>query len=83
MPVSYSLDTIGYMHDGKPLGDHFPVAATFIAASDKSRLTGITPIIATEAIDGDGHVYDLSGKRVDKPHHGINVNGQGEKYYTK
>ena len=83
MPVSYSLDTTGYMHDGKPLGDHFPVAATFIAASDKSRLTGITPIIATETIDGDGHLYDLSGKRVDKPHHGINVNGQGEKYYTK
>jgi hypothetical protein len=79
-PVAYSLDREGYQYDGKPLGDHYPVVATFQVVS------GTTGIVEMEDVSngsseecGNGEVYNLNGVRVQQPHSGLYIKRQGEK----
>ena len=82
-PVAFSTDREGYLHDGKPLGDHWPVAATFqISASGKT--TGIKGVDAQQ--EGSHAVYNLNGQRVDKPQGGLYIEqreGKTEKRIVK
>ena len=82
-PVAFSTDREGYLHDGKPLGDHWPVAATFqISASGKT--TGIKGVDAQQ--EGSHAVYNLNGQRVDNPQGGLYIEqreGKTEKRIVK
>ena len=73
-PVAFSLDKDGYLYEGKPLGDHYPVAATFKVLS---RSTGI------ETMDNGQwmmeNYYDLQGQKVTQPKRGIYIQQQGGK----
>ena len=74
-PLSYSLDQEGYKRDGKMLGDHFPLAATFMVDDGKS--TGI------HALDDENDAvkvvyYNLNGQRIDYPAKGIYVESKGK-----
>lgn len=69
-PVAFSIDREGYQYDGKPLGDHFPVAATFNVLSDKS--TGIHAMQDDKRnATVDHSIYNLNGQRVGKSYKGI------------
>ena len=75
-PVAISIDRDGYLHDGKPLGDHYPLAATFRVVSD--RTVGVD---ALQNDSGEGlneKYYDMKGQRVSQPHSGIFIEQQGE-----
>ena len=69
-PVAFSIDREGYQYDGKPLGDHFPVAATFNVLSDKS--TGIHAMQDDKKnATVDHSIYNLNGQRVGRSYKGI------------
>lgn len=80
--VSFSLDQEGYMHNGKMMGDHFPLAATFTV--EDSKATGIDEAMHP---NGDGEtmngkqVYNLNGQRLRVGEHGsgmgIGKSGKG------
>jgi hypothetical protein len=62
--VAITTDREGYLHDGKPLGDHWPVTATFQVGDRKA--TDVTQIedrrLNIENVE-DG-VYDLQGRQI-------------------
>ena len=60
-PVAVSTDMDGYQYDGKPLGDHYPLAATFSVV----RSDGIAGIesLSTSPMD-KGSIYTLGGVKV-------------------
>lgn len=55
-PVSVTIDKAGYMYEGKPMGDHFPLMASF-TVEDKSA-TGIRTIRQSENTQS----FDLLGR---------------------
>lgn len=59
-PVSVTIDVAGYQYDGKPLGDHFPLIASF--ATGSKTVTGISTVQQSE--DG-AQQYDLTGRPAD------------------
>lgn len=73
--VSYRLDTEGYRHDGKMLGDHYPVSVTFQSGSGNP--TGIDEIVNPES--SDSNWYNLNGQRVDGSARGIVIERNREK----
>ena len=90
--VSYQLDTTGYQHDGKMLGDHYPVIVTFQTGDRKP--TGITQIDNGKWImDNVQRYYNLNGQRlrvgasagmrVDGHAHGIVIERSGEKAHKR
>ena len=83
-PVSFSLDKDGYQNEGKPLGDHYPVAATFKVVT---RATGIDEVgLATEDGREGIRVYDLKGQEVSQPKNGIYIeqkDGKADKRVVK
>lgn len=54
--LSLTVDSVGYRYDGKPLGDHYPVIATF-KVNDGN--TGIKPL--TGDSQNRHQIYDLKG----------------------
>ena len=77
--VSYKLDTTDYQHDGKMLGDHYPVSVTFQIGSRKP--TGIVNV-NRETITNNRY-YDLQGRRVDGHAHGIVIERNGENTHKR
>ena len=76
-PVAFSLDKEGYEIEGKPLGDHYPVAATFKVVE---KDTGVKDVRMTKEDRREGiHFYDLKGQEVSQPKTGIYIERQGEK----
>lgn len=73
--VSYRLDTEGYRHDGKMLGDHYPVSVTFQSGSGNP--TGIDEINASKS--SESNWYNLNGQRVDGSARGIVIERNREK----
>ena len=67
-PVAISTDREGYLYDGKPLGDHWPVAATFRVVTPTSQSTGISSIdngqLTIDNWAGTGW-YTLDGRHVE------------------
>ena len=77
--ISYQLDTTGYLHDGKMLGDHYPVSVTFQIGNGKT--TGIVNV-NRETITNNRY-YDLQGRRVDSHASGIVIEHNGEKAHKR
>lgn len=73
-PVAITIDREGYLYDGKPLGDHFPVAATFQLMR---RGSGIEELNGTTT--GESQYYNLNGQHVSMPQKGIYIEQQGKK----
>ena len=73
-PVAITIDREGYLYDGKPLGDHFPVAATFQLMR---RGSGIEELNGTAT--GESQYYNLNGQHVSMPQNGIYIEQQGKK----
>lgn len=74
-PVAFSLDKEGYQNEGKPLGDHYPVAATFQIVTKAA--TGVEDVRSNE--EDVKRVYDLRGQKVTQPRNGIYIEQKGEK----
>lgn len=69
-PVSITIDTEGYVKNGKALGDHYPVIAKFryvdtARQGDASGITGLRQISAPTS------VYSLSGMTANESRPGI------------
>ena len=77
--VSYQLDTVGYLHDGKMLGDHYPVAVTFQTGDRKE--TGIDEIVNRKS--SNSNCFDLQGRRTDGHARGIVIERDGEKTHKR
>ncbi|MBR5748726.1 MAG: hypothetical protein IKY01_08090 [Prevotella sp.] len=77
--VSYKLDTTDYLHDGKMLGDHYPVSVTFQIGS--KRPTGIETVESSK-LKVESY-YNLNGQRVDGHAHGIVMERSGEKTHKR
>jgi len=74
-PVSVTIDRDGYLHDGKPLGDHWPLAATF--QLKRGETAGIHTVDNEVNVDVNV-VYNLNGQRVSQPQSGIYIEQQGK-----
>ena len=82
-PLECSIDTEGYLHDGKPLGDHYPLAATFEVTCDLSGGTSGMEAVATGTTTAR-ELYDLSGRRVvGSARKGLYIEHQGGKTMRK
>lgn len=77
--VSYKLDTTGYQHDGKMLGDHYPVSVTFQIGSRKP--TGIETALG-DKVQVPSY-YNLNGQRVDGHAYGIVIERNGENIHKR
>ena len=77
--VSYKLDTIDYQHDGKMLGDHYPVSVTFQIGSRKP--TGIETVSGSK-VQAPSY-YNLNGQRVDGHARGIVIERNGEQTHKR
>ena len=77
--ISYKLDTVDYQHDGKMLGDHYPVSVTFQIG--RSRSTGIETVSGSKVQVPS--YYNLNGQRVDGHAHGIVIERSGEKAHKR
>ena len=62
--VSYLRDIEGYLHNGKPLGDHYPVSALF-EVTDTRDNTGVEAVSETD--NAPAEYYNLSGQRISQP----------------
>ena len=76
-PLSFNVDKEGYTYEGKPLGDHYPVSATFEITDRKTGIES-TPLDQTTA-SGAKSMYDLGGRQVSHPHSGLYIERDGEK----
>lgn len=72
--VSFNLDQEGYKHDGKMLGDHYPLAATFTVGDRKG--TGIEAV--QNSMDNAPSYYNLNGQRLGQPAKGVYIEINGK-----
>lgn len=80
VPVSYNIDTEDYMYNGKPLGDHYPVVATFQVGSEDKQVTGVKTIENSSA--SSKSIYNLNGVHVSQPTNGVYIQN-GNKTFVK
>lgn len=71
-PIALTVDTVGYLYDGQPLGDHYPVTATF-AVSDPSGIVFAAP---TSNADRHGRAYTLRGTSADPRRRGVVISNR-------
>lgn len=64
---AYHLETDYTYDDGTPMGDHFPVSATFSFVDDSA--SGITSL----ECDSDSEVFALDGRRLPALQQGLNI----------
>jgi hypothetical protein len=77
-PVAYTIDKDDYLYDGKPLGDHFPVSATFQFVERK--MTGIEDVTSGSSQESELNIYTLDGVKVSRQvAKGIYIEQSGEK----
>ena len=68
-PTAFTIDKDGY-HDGsKPLGDHYPLAATF-EVKDSKTLTILPP---ESTSDNDTKYFSITGHRIAHPRKGLYI----------
>jgi len=70
-PVAFTLDTVGYRYEGRPLGDHYPVSATFRVVP--RTITGTVQLSDANSQDAVSEYYNLNGQRATQPKRGIYV----------
>lgn len=73
--LSWNMDVEGFLHEGQPLGDHYPVTATFEVAVDKAS-TGIETVrsVSEEPVE----YYNLNGQRISQPDKGPYIEHRGQ-----
>ena len=76
-PMAFSIDREGYLHDGKALGDHWPVAATFQIVTDGT--VGVDAASNHQVEKNKEQFYNLNGMKVSQPRNGIYIEQNGEK----
>ena len=74
-PIAFTVDKEGYTYDEKPLGDHYPLAATFQVTA---KTTGINAVV-NEQPAANSEYFNLKGQRITKPQGGIYIERQGDK----
>lgn len=74
-PIAYECDREGYRYDGKPLGDHYPVAVTFEVVKGETGIAAIrgSEVERLKSPQVQGY-HDLTGRRVTEPKKGIYIN---------
>ena len=77
--VSYKLDNTDYQHDGKILGDHYPVSVTFQIGN--KRPTGINEIVNCKL--SNSKWFNLNGQRIDGHAQGIVIERNGENTHKR
>jgi hypothetical protein len=65
----------GYKHDGKPLGDHYPLAATFEVADRKTSIMNIDLNVTDHS---SAVYYNMNGQRVSQPVNGLFIEQKGQ-----
>lgn len=77
-PVAFTLDMADYTYADKPLGDHYPLSATFQVTSKTTAIdTAIDASTLNPQPSTPNQYYNLKGQRVSKPQEGIYiVNGK-------
>jgi endonuclease/exonuclease/phosphatase family metal-dependent hydrolase len=76
--VKFSLDQQGYMRNGKMLGDHFPLAATFAVGDRKAAGINDATLNNKEEIIKDNIFFNLQGQRIAKPAKGVYIESNGK-----
>lgn len=71
VPVAFSVDKDGYQYNDQPLGDHYPVAATFKVSVNTA--TGMEATPSDNETTNDSFIYNLNGQRVSQPQRGIYI----------
>jgi len=66
-PIAYRCDRAGFLRNGTPLGDHYPVSVTFEVAGSTGieEVSGVTP--------QTGSYYDLQGRSIKQPAKGLYI----------
>lgn len=62
--------------------DLYNISNTSFDLSSIATTTGITGVKASESKYGNGHIYDLQGRRLSQPVHGINIK-DGQKFIVR
>ena len=76
--AAYDRDTLQYKYEGKPLGDHYPVVATFEVVSAKdSGTSAVTNINSVKGDEGTTEYYNINGQRMDNPASGLYIERNG------
>ncbi|MBR0046523.1 MAG: hypothetical protein IJP75_06525 [Bacteroidaceae bacterium] len=75
--LSFNLDKEGYLYEGQPLGDHYPVSATFEVKDDRKDATAISDVNAGIG-EGNGSYYNFKGQRVKRPVNGLYIEQKGK-----
>ena len=57
-PLTVTLDKTGYQYEGKPMGDHYPLSATFQITDGK---TAVINAVQSQTSDATAPSYTLSG----------------------
>lgn len=65
-PVRYTCDKEDYQHEGKALGDHYPIAATFEVSNLERFIGNFSSGVSNIAAEAEqsSTLYDLSGRKM-------------------
>lgn len=69
--LAFEVDTEGYQYEGKPLGDHYPMSATFQIKANRS--TAISPVLSKTTGDRSSTYYNIKGERISQPTKGLYI----------
>lgn len=78
VPTKAEVDKTGYMNEGKPLGDHYPLMVTFEASSKIA--TAINDVAQDGQQNNDAPTYTIQGTTATSNQKGIIIK-EGRKYY--
>ena len=77
-PTAFNIDKEGYQDNGKPLGDHYPLATTFEVEDSKT----LTILPAESSSDHETKFFSITGQRIAQPQNGIFIS-KGKKIVVK
>ena len=77
VPQLVEWDKAGYMHEGKPLGDHYPLMVTFSA---QGIMTGVSTV--QQAQHDDAPAYTVQGTKAAPDQKGLLIT-EGKKHIRK
>lgn len=78
--VSCTLDIDGYRYNDKPLGDHYPLSATFEVTDTK---TAIADFCVAEPVQPASDYYNMSGQRISRPASGLYIEHKGQEVHKR
>ena len=79
-PVSFVLDMEGYKYEGKPLGDHYPLAATFEVVDRKTAVMDIDLNVTDQP---SAVYYNINGQRVSQTTSDLYIERKGQETHKR